>query len=153
MPVTVFLTTHYIEEARDAQSIGFLRSGKLLVQDSPQNLLERFNTASMEKVFLQLCRKANAEQAAEGLESEDRLSPTVNKEFPFEAVKVENMLEAVNFQNKLVSGHFVIIYTFIYTFILFSGITSTTRHSHFFNNSLTSKFANRNEGLTKWPNC
>ena len=101
--VTVFLTTHYIEEARDAQSIGFLRNGRLLVQDSPQSLLDRFATTSMEKVFLQLCRKANAEQNHHHGDH-DRLSPTDAKEgFSFDGtVKVENMLEGVNLKNKLV---------------------------------------------------
>ncbi|KAH9405333.1 hypothetical protein TYRP_001180 [Tyrophagus putrescentiae] len=100
--VTVFLTTHYIEEARDAQSIGFLRNGRLLVQDSPQSLLDRFATTSMEKVFLQLCRKANAEQNHHHGD-QDRLSPTDAKEgFSFDGtVKVENMLEGVNLKNKL----------------------------------------------------
>ncbi len=38
---TIVITTHYIEEARQAHRVGMMRSGKLLAEDSPDNLLVR----------------------------------------------------------------------------------------------------------------
>ncbi|KAF7487791.1 ABC transporter G family member 20 [Sarcoptes scabiei] len=76
---TVILTTHYIEESRNAHMIGFLRHGKLLIQAQPQWLLQHCRVRTMEEVFLQLCRdndswtrKISTDQSDFGLS--DRLS-------------------------------------------------------------------------------
>ncbi|XP_033209457.1 ABC transporter G family member 23 isoform X2 [Belonocnema kinseyi] len=54
---TVIITTHYIEEARQAHTIGLMRSGRLLAEESPRNLLQIYSCASLEDVFLKLSRK------------------------------------------------------------------------------------------------
>nr|XP_018910594.1 PREDICTED: ABC transporter G family member 20-like [Bemisia tabaci] len=57
---TIIITTHYIEEARQAHTIGLMRYGKLLAEDSPNKLLEDHNTNNLEDVFLALCRRDEA---------------------------------------------------------------------------------------------
>ncbi|XP_039314799.1 ABC transporter G family member 23 isoform X2 [Solenopsis invicta] len=54
---TVIITTHYIEEARQAHTIGLMRSGRLLAEEAPRTLLQMYNCASLEDVFLKLSRK------------------------------------------------------------------------------------------------
>lgn len=54
---TVIITTHYIEEARQAHTIGLMRSGRLLAEESPRALLTMYNCPSLEDVFLKLSRK------------------------------------------------------------------------------------------------
>ncbi|KAG7190145.1 hypothetical protein KM043_006275 [Ampulex compressa] len=54
---TVIITTHYIEEARQAHTIGLMRSGRLLAEESPRTLLTLYNCPSLEDVFLKLSRK------------------------------------------------------------------------------------------------
>ncbi|CAG7829425.1 unnamed protein product [Allacma fusca] len=54
---TVIITTHYIEEAKQATTIGLMRSGRLLAEDSPSNLLKLHQCISLEDVFLKLCMK------------------------------------------------------------------------------------------------
>ncbi|KZS17644.1 ABC protein, subfamily ABCH [Daphnia magna] len=54
---TVIVTTHYIEEARQANMIGMMRSGRLLVEESPDSLLNHYQLPSLEEVFLKLCIK------------------------------------------------------------------------------------------------
>nr|CAD7432192.1 unnamed protein product [Timema monikensis] len=54
---TVIITTHYIEEARQAHTIGLMRSGRLLAEESPQRLLSIYSCQSLEEVFLKLSRK------------------------------------------------------------------------------------------------
>jgi ABC-type multidrug transport system ATPase subunit len=39
---TIVITTHYIEEARQADMVGMMRFGKLLAEDSPENLLQTY---------------------------------------------------------------------------------------------------------------
>ena len=53
--VTVFLTTHYIEEAEAlCDRVAILSKGKLVAVDSPANLRDNFQEANLEEVFLKL---------------------------------------------------------------------------------------------------
>lgn len=40
---TIMITTHYIEEARKADRVGLMRNGKLLAEQSPDFLLQKYN--------------------------------------------------------------------------------------------------------------
>ncbi|KAH9396286.1 hypothetical protein TYRP_019686 [Tyrophagus putrescentiae] len=60
--LTVLITTHYIEEARDAHQIGLMRHGQMLAQDSPAAMLTHYGLPSLEAVFLHLCTKAEADR-------------------------------------------------------------------------------------------
>ncbi|XP_025989492.2 ABC transporter G family member 20 [Solenopsis invicta] len=53
--VTVLITTHYIEEPKNADKIGLMRRGKLLAESAPHELLEQFQSSSLDEVFLNLC--------------------------------------------------------------------------------------------------
>ena len=59
--ITIIITTHYIEEAKSADRVGLMRSGRLLAEDSPVNLLTRFDCSTLEDVFLALCTKCEEE--------------------------------------------------------------------------------------------
>ena len=52
---TVIITTHYIEEARGADRVGFMRGGRLLAEGSPSSLMIQHSLTSLEAVFLTLC--------------------------------------------------------------------------------------------------
>ncbi|XP_031331082.1 ABC transporter G family member 20-like isoform X2 [Photinus pyralis] len=51
---TVILTTHYIEETRQAGLIGLMRSGYIMAEESPASILSRFETDTLEDAFLKL---------------------------------------------------------------------------------------------------
>jgi ABC-2 type transport system ATP-binding protein len=53
--ITVFFTTHYIEEAEKvANKVAIIDKGQIIVLDSPQNILEKTNTNSLEEAFIKL---------------------------------------------------------------------------------------------------
>lgn len=52
---TILLTTHYIEETRNAGTIGFLRKGYLLAEDSPDKILTELGVNKLEDAFYHLC--------------------------------------------------------------------------------------------------
>ena len=52
---TVIITTHYIEEARQANIVGLMRHGRLLAEDAPGVLLDQYALPTLEDVFLKLC--------------------------------------------------------------------------------------------------
>ncbi|VVC43842.1 ABC transporter-like,P-loop containing nucleoside triphosphate hydrolase,AAA+ ATPase domain,ABC [Cinara cedri] len=49
---TIIITTHYIEEAHQAHIIGLMRNGVLIEEASPQDILVKQNTTSLEEAFL-----------------------------------------------------------------------------------------------------
>lgn len=54
--LTVVITTHYIEEARTAETVGLMRFGRMLVESNPDKLLEYHGLPTLEAVFLKLCQ-------------------------------------------------------------------------------------------------
>uniref|UniRef100_T1J7J3 ABC transporter domain-containing protein n=1 Tax=Strigamia maritima TaxID=126957 RepID=T1J7J3_STRMM len=55
--VTVVITTHYIEEAHQAHKIGFMRNGRILIEDSPVVLLNHYNLPTLENVYHKVCEE------------------------------------------------------------------------------------------------
>jgi len=56
--ITVFVTTHYMDEAEYCHRISMMVDGKIEALDSPANLKEKYQAASMDEVFYQLARGA-----------------------------------------------------------------------------------------------
>ena len=59
---TILITTHYIEEARRANYVGMMRDGRILEQGNPKVLIEQYQMATLEDVFLYLCAKAETQR-------------------------------------------------------------------------------------------
>ena len=49
---TIVITTHYIEEARSANRVGMMRSGKLLAEGAPEDLIAKYQKPTLEEIFL-----------------------------------------------------------------------------------------------------
>jgi ABC-2 type transport system ATP-binding protein len=56
--VTIFVTTHYMDEAEYCNRISIMVDGKVEALDTPGNLRSRFHTDTMDDVFYQLARNA-----------------------------------------------------------------------------------------------
>jgi ABC-2 type transport system ATP-binding protein len=56
--ITVFVTTHYMDEAEYCDRVSIMVDGRIEALDSPRGLKERFQAGSMDEVFRQLARKA-----------------------------------------------------------------------------------------------
>lgn len=56
--ITVFVTTHYMDEAEYCNRVSIMVDGRIEALDSPQNLMSNFEGRSMDDVFLRLARKA-----------------------------------------------------------------------------------------------
>ncbi|PZF87438.1 ABC transporter [Listeria ivanovii] len=72
LEMTVFLTTHYLEEARDADQLAVINKGKIIAQGTPADIRSRF---SMDKIFFY---EANVQE----------LEPIIEKaDLPFQLAK------------------------------------------------------------------
>ena len=56
--ITVFVTTHYMDEAEYCDRVSIMVDGKIEALDTPEKLKKQFNAADMDQVFLGLARKA-----------------------------------------------------------------------------------------------
>ena len=56
--ITVFVTTHYMDEAEYCHRISMMVDGVMKALDTPANLKKQFNAASMDEVFFELARGA-----------------------------------------------------------------------------------------------
>jgi ABC-2 type transport system ATP-binding protein len=56
--VTVFVTTHYMDEAEYCNRVSIMVDGKIEALDTPYQLKQTYNAGSMDDVFLKLARKA-----------------------------------------------------------------------------------------------
>lgn len=56
--ITVFVTTHYMDEAEYCDRVSIMVDGKIEALNSPKNLRQQFQVSTMDEVFRQLARKA-----------------------------------------------------------------------------------------------
>jgi ABC-2 type transport system ATP-binding protein len=54
--ITVFVTTHYMDEAEYCDRVSIMVDGKIAVIDTPEGMKKTYNVATMEDVFLKLAR-------------------------------------------------------------------------------------------------
>lgn len=52
--VTVLLSTHYTEEAKQSSCVGLMRNGVLLAEDEPRKILQRTETSHLDEAFFML---------------------------------------------------------------------------------------------------
>jgi ABC-2 type transport system ATP-binding protein len=55
---TVFVTTHYMDEAEYCSHVSIMVDGRIEALDTPSQLKKTYEAASMDEVFLKLARKA-----------------------------------------------------------------------------------------------
>jgi len=56
--ITIFVTTHYMDEAEYCNRVSIMVDGRIEALDSPSGLRSTYEAASMDDVFLKLARKA-----------------------------------------------------------------------------------------------
>ena len=56
--ITIFVTTHYMDEAEYCNRVSIMVDGSIEALDSPKNLRKQYNARNMDQIFQQLARKA-----------------------------------------------------------------------------------------------
>ena len=62
--VTIFVSTHFMNEAGRCDRISLMHAGKVLVTDAPAGLVRQRGTATLEEAFIGYLKEANASDAA-----------------------------------------------------------------------------------------
>jgi ABC-2 type transport system ATP-binding protein len=55
--ITVFVTTHYMDEAEYCERVSIMADGRIEALDTPDNLKINYGAATMDEVFLKIARK------------------------------------------------------------------------------------------------
>ena len=58
--ITVFVTTHYMDEAEYCDRISIMNEGKIVALDTPENLKKQYEAESVEEVFINIARPAQS---------------------------------------------------------------------------------------------
>ena len=97
---SILITTHYVEEAQRAHVVALMRSGRLLVEQSPKYLMNYFKVDNLEDMFLRVCEAHDEWQISgkqvmpksfvETIEEKKKTIMTVNKP------EVQNLLLTAN---------------------------------------------------------
>ena len=75
--VTIFVTTHFMNEGMRCDRISLMNSGKVLACDAPQKLIEARGATSLEEAFIGYMEDAIAAAAPDGKpQSEASIGPT-----------------------------------------------------------------------------
>ena len=56
MGITVFVTTHYMDEAEYCDRVSIMSDGRIVALDTPEKLKQIYNAANMDEVFLKIAR-------------------------------------------------------------------------------------------------
>ena len=54
--ITVFVTTHYMDEAEYCDRISIMSEGKIVALDTPGKLKKQYNSETVEEVFIKIAR-------------------------------------------------------------------------------------------------
>lgn len=54
--ITVFVTTHYMDEAEYCDRVSIMNEGRIVALDSPENLKKQYDAGSVEEVFIKIAR-------------------------------------------------------------------------------------------------
>jgi ABC-2 type transport system ATP-binding protein len=66
--ITIFFTTHYIEEAeKSASKVAIIDKGQIIILDSPQSILANTKAKSLEEAFISLTGHSIREEVADSL--------------------------------------------------------------------------------------
>lgn len=57
--ITVFVTTHYMDEAEYCDRISIMNEGRIVALDTPENLKKMYKAQSVEEVFIKIARPGN----------------------------------------------------------------------------------------------
>lgn len=61
--ITVFVTTHYMDEAEYCDRVSIMSEGRIVAIDSPAGLKEKYSSPSVQEVFVKIARPVNNKKA------------------------------------------------------------------------------------------
>ena len=64
--VTIVLTTHYLAEVENCDTVGMMREGRIILEGDPTDLRKEFGGAELEDVFIKVAQGKSGERSEGG---------------------------------------------------------------------------------------
>jgi ABC-2 type transport system ATP-binding protein len=61
--ITVFVTTHYMDEAEYCDRVSIMNDGRIVALDTPENLKKQYDSNSIEEVFVKIARPSYSQKS------------------------------------------------------------------------------------------
>ncbi len=130
--VTIFVSTHFMNEAELCDRISLMHAGKVLVSDRPKAIIERKSAATLEDAFIAYLEDAIAEQPrqpdvphqAERTDGAPPQSPapSVHKSFDFRRMLAYTQREALELRRDPIRASLALVGSLILMFVVGYGI-------------------------------
>lgn len=72
--LSILMTTHYLQEAEKADICGYMRNGKMMVEKSPNFILEKMKTDNLDKAIMTLCAQKSPVEFESSTDAENSVS-------------------------------------------------------------------------------
>ncbi|HCI6030813.1 TPA: ribosome-associated ATPase/putative transporter RbbA [Klebsiella quasipneumoniae subsp. quasipneumoniae] len=125
--VTIFISTHFMNEAERCDRISLMHAGKVLASDTPQALVEQRGAASLEEAFIAWLQEAQPTAAAPG-EPAPAAASHPERAAPRQAFSLQRLFsysrrEALELRRDPVRSTLALLGTVILMFIMGYGIS------------------------------
>lgn len=138
--VTIFISTHFMNEAARCDRISLMHAGKVLAEGAPQQIIEQSNEDTLEAAFIRYLKKAgggeDADATSPGKQApEQGLSPKQsapsNPRFSFMRLYSFTMRETMELRRDPIRGLIALLGTIFLMFTFGYGITMDVENLHF----------------------
>ena len=129
--VTIFISTHFMNEAERCDRISLMHAGRVLVTDTPAAIVAQQGSATLEQAFVAHLRQASGETAptpepaavADAPASQTRSAPPRRQRFSLARALSYTLREALELQRDPVRATLALLGTAILMFIIGYGIS------------------------------
>lgn len=131
--VTIFISTHFMNEAERCDRISFMHAGKVLVSDTPERIVERRGAESLEQAFIAYLEDAEEDggrvpesPAVENVDADGRTpaqAPTRHKLFSWTRLLSYTMRESLEIRRDPVRAVMALAGSLILMVVIGLGIT------------------------------
>ncbi|MFG0380297.1 ribosome-associated ATPase/putative transporter RbbA [Pseudomonas sp. zbq_18] len=121
--VTIFISTHFMNEAQRCDRISLMHAGKVLDSDTPQGLMTKRGLDSLEATFIAYLQEAVGEQPASEAPPLQQAPPPQRQRFSLRRLFSYARREALELRRDPIRGGMALLGTVLLLFIIGYGIS------------------------------
>ena len=138
--VTIFISTHFMNEAERCDRISLMHAGKVLAEGAPKQIIAQSGQATLEAAFISYLKKAGGDEETDKAASLNQPAapgrqPTqvaaANPRFSFQRLYSYTLREALELRRDPIRGMIALLGTIFLMFTFGYGITMDVENLHF----------------------
>jgi len=121
--VTIFISTHFMNEAQRCDRISLMHAGRVLDSDTPQGLMDKRGLDNLEATFIAYLQEAAGEQAVSEAPPLEQAPPQQRQRFSLRRLLSYARREALELRRDPIRGGMALLGTVLLLFIIGYGIS------------------------------